>query len=502
MSVQRTGAQGPHRTDWSSLADPFVTPTGFRDYDARWLFPDEVNLAGVNAVGLAIGDLMLDRGIRPTIVAGHDFRRHSIPVSNALNLGLVEAGIEVLDIGMVLSPIAYFARLHLDVPSVAMVTASHNPAGWTGIKLGFEHPLTCGSEDMNELRDRVFKACPGRRPGGAYRSVSGIPEAYLSDLADSVRVSRRLKCVCATANGTASAFAPDLLSRLGMEVVPLHTQPDHRFPNYNPNPEALNMLRDMASAVEICAADLAFGFDGDGDRLGVVDNRGHTVSADKLGLLLARFLARSNASARFIADVKSTGLFWTDEVLGNLGCAVQFARTGHSHMKRMLRDSGALAGFEKSGHFYFSEPIGHGYDCALRAAALVCQLLDAHPDRSLSDLIDQLPSTWISPTMSPHCADDAKHEVMARLNQALRRFAHQGGQLAGRGVSEVIEVDGTRLMLEDGSWALVRASSNMPNLVVVCESARSERDLRRIFSAFDALLRQTASFGEYDQSID
>ncbi len=487
---------------WAVYTTPAIAGTGFRDYDARWLFPDEINLSGVKAVGRGIGNLMHHKGIDPIIVIGHDFREYSESVKNALIVGLLEVGIGVLDIGLALSPMAYYSRLHLGVPSVAMITASHNPNGWTGVKLGFVHPLTCGSRDMQALREKTFEPHESRRTGGFYQEVTGVREAYLSDLANEGLVQRRLKVVCATASGTASAFAPELLSRIGLSVIPLHTDPDYAFPHYNPNPESVEMLKDMARAVVEHHADLAFGFDGDGDRLGVVHNQGEAVSADKMGLLMARHMAKSNPMARFAADVKSTALFATDPLLNELGAIVEYCRTGHSHMKKRLLETGALAGFEKAGHFYFSEPIGHGYDCALQAAVMVCRLLDTHPALSLSELYEQLPKTWISPTMSPYCPDDRKHSVMEILSRALHRIADDGGHMAGRKIVELVEVDGVRLVLADGSWALVRVSSNMPNLVVVCESLRSADDMRRIFVEFDAILRDTVRIGPYDQSIE
>ena len=487
---------------WASYGRPAIASTGFRDYDARWLYPDEINLPGVKAVGRAIGSLMHERGIEPVIIVGHDFRAYSESVKNALTIGLLEAGIGVLDIGLALSPMAYFARLYLSVPAVAMITASHNPNGWTGVKLGFKHPLTCGSKDMQDLRKKALEVPKGSRTGGFYQHVAGVREAYLDDLERGVHARRSLKIVCATANGTASAFAPALLTRLGHSVIPLHTTPDCSFPHYNPNPESLEMLEDMARAVVEHGADLGLGFDGDGDRLGVVDNRGEAVSADKMGLLMARHMARSCPSARFTADVKSTALFANDPLLNELGAAVEFGRTGHSHMKKRLLETGALAGFEKAGHFYFSEPIGHGYDCALRAAVMVCRMLDLQSTLSLAELYDKLPRTWISPTMSPSCPDDTKHRAMDKLRRRLHRLADTGDRLAGRRIVDLIEVDGIRLALADGSWALVRVSSNMPNLVVVCESLRSAGDMRRIFVEFDSILRDTVEIGPYDQSIE
>ncbi len=222
-------------------------------------------------------------------------------------------------------------------------------------------------------------------------------EAYLDDLAGDFHLSRPLKVVCATGNGTASAFAPQVLERIGAEVVPLHTRLDYTFPHYNPNPEAMEMLHDMADAVRASGADMALGFDGDGDRCGVVDDEGEEIFADKVGVIMARDLARMYPGSTFVADVKSTGLFASDPELKKYGAKADYWKTGHSYMKRRVRELGALAGFEKSGHYFLAEPIGRGYDCGMRVAVELCRLMDRNPDKSMSDLRRALPPTFSTP---------------------------------------------------------------------------------------------------------
>ncbi len=486
---------------WSFLRDAMITPTGFREYDARWKFPGEINLAGITALGLGLGTQMHRRGIEPVIAVGNDYREYSVNVKNALMLGLMQAGIQVKDIGPALSPMAYFAQFHLDAPAVAMVTASHNPNGWTGVKMGFERPLTHGPNEMDELRDIVLNGEGEVRSGGAYEFVDGVREAYLDDLVGDFRVSRPLKVVCATGNGTASAFAPELFERMGVEVVPSHNELDYNFPNYNPNPEDMRMLRDMAETVRASGADLAMGFDGDGDRCGVVDDEGEEIFADKMGVIMARDFARLHPGATFVADVKSTGLFASDPELRALGAKADYWKTGHSHMKRRVKEIGALAGFEKSGHYFLAEPIGRGYDCGLRVAVEICKMMDRHPEKKMSDMRKALPQTYSSPTMSPYCADTIKYDVLARLVERLENMAAQGGTLGGQKITEVITVNGARVMLENGGWGLVRASSNTPNLVVVCESPESEDELRGIFADLDAVIRTEPEVGDYDQTL-
>jgi len=486
---------------WEFLRDAMITPTGFREYDARWKYPEQINLPGMTALGLGLGTQMRQRGIAPVIAVGCDYRDYSLSIKNALMLGLMQAGIKVLDIGPALSPMAYFAQFHLDAPAVAMVTASHNPNGWTGVKMGFERPLTHGPDEMSELKAIVLEGRGAHHSGGSYEFVDGVREAYLNDLVGDFRMTRPLKVVCATGNGTASAFAPELFARMGVEVVASHNELDYTFPHYNPNPEAMEMLHDMADAVRASGADFALGFDGDGDRCGVVDNEGNEIFADKMGVIMARDFARLYPGSTFVADVKSTGLFASDPELKAHGAKADYWKTGHSHMKRRVKEIGALAGFEKSGHYFLAEPIGRGYDCGMRVAVEICKLMDRNPSKSMADLRRALPMTYATPTMSPYCSDLEKYDVLERLVAKLVTHHEEGLPLAGRKIAQVVTVNGARVILDNGSWGLVRASSNTPNLVVVCESSESDAEMRAIFADIDAVIRTEPSVGDYDQTI-
>jgi phosphomannomutase/phosphoglucomutase len=354
---------------------------------------------------------------------------------------------------------------------------------------------------MAELRDIVLNGEGVARDGGSYEFVDGVKEAYLDDLVGDFKMTRKLKVVCATGNGTASAFAPELFKRIGVEVVPSHNELDYTFPNYNPNPEAMEMLHDMSDSVKASGADFALGFDGDGDRCGVVDDEGEEIFADKVGVIMARDLSKIYPNATFVADVKSTGLFASDPELQKNGVKADYWKTGHSHMKRRVKEIGALAGFEKSGHYFLAEPVGRGYDCGMRVAVEICKLMDRNPDMKMSDLRKALPKTWSTPTMSPYCADTEKYDVLERLVAKLVAKAEAGEKIAGRAIKEVVTVNGARVILDNGSWGLVRASSNTPNLVVVCESSASDEELRAIFDDIDAVIRTEPLVGDYDQTI-
>ncbi|HEV3043491.1 MAG TPA: phosphomannomutase/phosphoglucomutase [Roseiarcus sp.] len=482
-------------------SSPMVKPTGFREYDARWLFEKEINLMGVQALGLGLGALLREMGVKPDVVTGHDFRSYSSSIKYALICGLMAAGVRVHDIGLAVTPMAYFAQFDLDVAAVAMVTASHNDNGWTGVKMGAKRPLTFGPEEMGRLRDIVVGGKFRTAEGGAYRYIEDFPQRYIADITNRAKLKRKIKAVAACGNGTAGAFAPQILTALGVDVVPLDVTLDHTFPRYNPNPEDLHMLHAMAEAVRASGADLALGFDGDGDRCGVVDNEGAEIFADKIGVMLARDLSALHRGATFVVDVKSTGLFATDPVLLAQGATADYWKTGHSHIKRRVSELKALAGFEKSGHFFFNAPIGRGYDDGFVTAIAVLDVLDRNPRKSMADLYRDLPHTYGSPTMSAHCADEVKYAVADKVTARIKEMRDRGETLAGQQIRDIVTVNGVRATVEDGTWGLVRASSNKPELVVVIESPASETRLREMFKAIDGILRVNPEVGVYNQTL-
>ena len=482
-------------------SSPMVKATGFREYDARWLFEKEINLMGVQALGLGLGTLIHEMGVEPKLVTGHDFRSYSSSIKNALIMGLMAAGIRVHDIGLALSPMAYFAQFELDCAAVAMVTASHNDNGWTGVKMGVQRPVTFGPDEMGRLRDIVLEGRYQYREGGTYLFENDFPARYLKDLTDRPKLKRKIKVVAACGNGTAGAFAPQMLEAIGCEVVPLDTELDFTFPRYNPNPEDLHMLHAMADAVREHGADVGLGFDGDGDRCGVVDNLGEEIFADKIGVMLARDLSSLHPNATFVVDVKSTGLFNTDPVLLANGVKADYWKTGHSYIKRRVKDLDALAGFEKSGHFFFNKPVGRGYDDGLVTAIAVLDMLDRNPTKSMAELYADLPKTWGSPTMSPHCGDEVKYGVIDKVTARIEAMRDKGEHIIGQPIRDVTKVNGVRVTAEDGTWGLVRASSNKPELVVVVESPASEANMRAMFKAVDTILRENPEVGAYNQTI-
>ncbi len=505
MSASNTS---PQPNTFAFETEALVKPSGFREYDARWWFghpasakAPELNLIGVQHLGIGLATLIRRKGIGPEIVVGHDFRSYSLSIKLALVSGLMAAGARVRDIGLALSPMAYFAQFALDAPSVAMVTASHNENGWTGVKMGCERPLTFGPDEMSALKAIVLAGDFDRVGGGSYEFVAGVRERYLDDVAKGRALKRRLKVVAACGNGTAGAFAPELLERIGCEVIPLDVELDHSFPRYNPNPEDMQMLHAIRDKVLETGADVGLGFDGDGDRCGVVDNEGNEIFADKIGVMLARDISSLHPNSSFVVDVKSTGLFATDAALKANGATTDYWKTGHSYIKRRVAELQAIAGFEKSGHFFFNPPIGRGYDDGLVTAVAICEMLDRNPGKSMADLYRELPLTYGTPTMSPHCDDELKYGVVEKVLGALQGISDSGAAFAGQKITSLVTVNGVRVTGEDGTWGLVRASSNKPELVVVVESPVSAQRRREMFEALDGVLRRNPEVGPYNQTF-
>jgi len=277
---------------------------------------------------------------------------------------------------------------------------------------------------------------------------------------------------------------------------------DWTFPKDNPHPDDQEMLHEMAKAVRQYGADCALGFDGDGDRCGVVDDEGEEIFADKIGLMLARDLSELHKDATFVVDVKSTGLYATDQVLAANGAKTIYWKTGHSYIKRKTAELKALAGFEKSGHFFFNDPIGRGYDDGLVAAAAILSMLDRNPGKKLSDLKKALPVAYTSLTMSPQCPDEEKYGVVDKIVAEYEALRAEGGTILGRKIADLITVNGVRVALEDGSWVLVRASSNKPEIVVVVESTSSADDMRALFhKEVKPRLGKHPQVGGYNQEI-
>ena len=478
-----------------------INPNGFREYDARWVYKKDIDLEGITHLGKGLGSQVIKhtKKTNPRIVVGHDYRSYSEEIKKALVDGLISTGCNVEDIGLSLSPTVYFAQFNLNSDAIAMVTASHNENGWTGVKMGIKKGLTHAPEEMSELKDITLnkKFVEGV---GSVKKIENFKKIYSEDLIKKNKINKKIKAVVACGNGTAGVFAPEILKSIGCEVIELDCELDWSFPKYNPNPEDLEMLHAIAKAVKDNNADIGFGFDGDGDRCGVIDNKGNEIYSDKIGLLIARNLSTKHNNSKFVVDVKSTSLYSRDKVLLDNKCETIYWKTGHSHIKRKVNIERALAGFEKSGHFFFNKPLGFGYDDGINSAIQVCHLLVGQ-NKKMSEIINELPKTYQTPTMAPFCKDEEKYKVVDDMVKKIQQLKSENIKIEDQLISEVLTVNGIRFSLEDGSWGLIRASSNKPSLVIVTESPTSDVIKKSIFNFIDDLLQKTGKIGKYDQKI-
>ena len=478
-----------------------IDPYGFREYDARWLYEKDINLLGITNLGKGLGTQITKQTNKtnPKVIVGHDYRSYSEDIKAALKKGLVSTGCYVEDVGLSLSPMVYFAQFHFNSDAVAMVTASHNDNGWTGVKMGIRKGLTHAPDEMRELKEITLSEnfVNGR---GQEKKIENFQDIYKQSLIDNNKIKKKIKAVVACGNGTAGIFAPDILRGIGCDVIELDCNLDWTFPKYNPNPEDLKMLHAISDAVKKNNADIGFGFDGDGDRVGVIDNEGNEIFSDKIGLLIARSLSNKYKNSVFVVDVKSTGLYANDELLNSNNCKTIYWKTGHSHIKRKVNNEKALAGFEKSGHFFFNQPLGYGYDDGINSAIQVCHLLD-NQDKKMSEIIKEIPKTFQTPTMAPYCKDADKYSLVDKIVKDIEKLKNEKVKIDDQEIEEILTVNGVRFSFKDGSWGLIRASSNKPSLVIVTESPTSDDRKLKIFRFIDSLLQKTGKIGEYDQKI-
>tara|TARA_B100000686_G_scaffold315919_1_gene363262 strand:- start:30 stop:1484 length:1455 start_codon:yes stop_codon:yes gene_type:complete len=478
-----------------------IDPSGFREYDARWIYEKDINKLGIENLGKGLGTQIIKRTKKnnPRVIVGHDYRSYSEEIKTFLKKGLISTGCNVEDIGLSLSPTVYFAQFNLNADAVAMVTASHNENGWTGVKMGIQRGLTHTPEEMEELKDITLnsKFIEGN---GNEKKIENFKKIYIKDLIEKNKIKKKITAVVACGNGTAGIFAPEILRGIGCKVVELDCNLDFNFPKYNPNPEDLKMLQEISKSVKENNADIGFGFDGDGDRVGVIDNKGNEIFSDKIGLLIARNLSSKYKGSKFVVDIKSTGLYAKDKTLIDNNCETIYWKTGHSHIKRKVNTEKALAGFEKSGHFFFNQPLGYGYDDGIYSAIQICHLLN-NQNKKMDEIFKELPNTYQTPTMAPFCKDEEKYQVVEDLVKKVEKIKSENVKIDGQIITEILTVNGVRFSFKDGSWGLIRASSNKPSLVIVTESPTSNERKKKIFDFIDDLIQKTGKIGEYDQKI-
>ncbi len=445
----------------SAAAAPALPPHIFREYDIRGVYGRDLTPEIARWLGRAFAGLARERGHRQVLV-GRDNRSSSPALAAALTEGLTEAGCDVLDIGQVTTPVLYWARQFYGVDPAVMVTASHNPGAENGFKVALGRATLYG-EAIRDLYRRTVEAatCPPPHPAGTAGRVfraDPVPP-YVEMIGGRVRLARPLKVVVDCGNGTASRIAPAAFRRLGCEVDELYCWDDPRFPHHHPDPVRPENLRDLIARVRETGADLGLAFDGDGDRLGVIDDRGQILWGDQLMILFWREILPRYPGAPAIVEVKCSQALV--EEIERLGGRPFFHRTGHSYIKATLQERGVPFAGEMSGHLFFADEY-YGFDDAVYAGARLCRLVAA-AGRPLSALWADVPRYPSTPEVRVPCPEERKAEVVAAVR------AHFAGRYP------VIDVDGARVLFPAG-WGLVRASNTQPALVVRCEG-RTEADL-------------------------
>lgn len=447
-----------------------LNPHIFRAYDVRGRVGDDINADVFRQVGRAFATLLRRRGGR-RIAVGQDNRLSSADLKTGFVDGVRTAGVDVVDIGTVTTPILYFATAHWRLDGGANITGSHNPIEYNGVKMVHAGAAPLSEDEIQSLRTM---AEAGDSESGAGSLESRSPrEDYLTTITSLVRLSRRLKVVVDAGNGIAGSYAPELLRRLGCEVIEQHCESDGSFPNHLPDPEDEANVVDLQARVVAEAADLGVAYDGDADRVGIVDERGRRHEADLILVLLARDLLARHPGAPIVFDVKSSQSL-VDDIEAHGGVPVMW-KTGHSHLKRKMRDDGILLGGEVSGHMFFAENY-YGVDDGILASAKIIEIA-ARSAEPVSRLFDSVPHLEATPELKAMCPDADKFRVIEELSRDLKRRY------------DTIDIDGARVLFPGGGWGLVRASNTNPYLTLRFEAHTDAEidDMKRVI--YDALRR-------------
>jgi phosphomannomutase/phosphoglucomutase len=447
-----------------------LNPPIFRAYDVRGRVGADINPDVFRQVGRAYASLVRSNGGR-RIAVGQDNRESSAALKAGFIEGVRAAGVDIVDIGTVTTPILYFATAHWKLDGGANITGSHNPVDYNGVKMVHRGAAPLSEAEIQGLREAIERGTFGTGEGAVSRRDPR--DDYFETIAKLVRLSRPLKVVADAGNGIAGVYGPPLLRRLGCEVIELHCESDGRFPNHLPDPEDPENVVDLQQKVVEVGADLGLAWDGDADRVGVIDERGRRHEADLILVLLARDLLQRHPGAKVVFDVKSSQVL-VDDIKRHGGVPVMW-KTGHSHLKRKMREDNILLGGEVSGHMFFADGY-YGVDDGILAACKIVEIAARHPG-TVSSLFDSVPHLHATPELKALCPDADKFRVIDELARELKRRY------------ETIDIDGARVLFPGGGWGLVRASNTNPYLTLRFE-ARTEPEIdamKRVI--YDALRR-------------
>ncbi|RJQ26176.1 phosphomannomutase/phosphoglucomutase [Candidatus Parcubacteria bacterium] len=448
---------------------PILKKTMFREYDLRGReSEDELNDISMYYIGRGFGTFLKKRGISKTIV-GHDARGTSESFHANIIKGITECGIDVVDIGTVTTPMSYWSQYFLKVKGLAMVTASHNPAGWNGVKLGSDFSYTLLTDELREVYDIIAKE--EFVNGKGIVKKQNIYEDYIKDLLARAKITKKFKVLINTGNGTAGLYAPEVLKRAGCEVIEHFTNVDPAYPNYTPNPDGTAMMEDTGKQTVLNKCDFGLAIDGDGDRLGLVDEKGSIVWPDRYIILLSRLVLSKHPGAKIVFDVKVSEAL-PEDIKAHGGVPIMW-KTGHSYIKAKLTEEKAAMAGEMSGHIFFVDDF-YGFDDAFFAALKLLEYLSTQ-NSTLSQIVSKTPYYISTPTIQVKTTDEDKYKVVEELTNEFKKENYK-----------VVDINGARVYF-DGGWGLVRASSNTPTLVLRFE-AKTQEELERIKSLFKAKL--------------
>ncbi|ADL07588.1 phosphomannomutase/phosphoglucomutase [Thermosediminibacter oceani] len=449
-----------------------INPNIFRQYDIRGVVGEEIDEEVAQTLGRAFGTFALRNGEKKVVV-GSDNRSSSPSLKRALIEGLMSTGCDVVDPGTVVTPVFYFSRIHYGINPGIMVTASHNPPQYNGFKVAFGHATLYG-DDIQKIRVMMEKG--EFESGKGKLSYIDPTEDYISTICDKIELSKSLRVGIDCGNGTASLFAEKLFKRLGVETHPIYCESDPSFPNHFPDPVKPENLKDLRELVLREKLDLGIGFDGDGDRIGVVDDTGTVIYGDMLMILYWREILPKHPGTTAIVEVKCSQALV--EEIERLGGKPMFYKTGHSLIKAKMKEIGAVFTGEMSGHMFFADEY-YGFDDALYAAARLLRIL-SRTGKKLSELLSDVPKYYSTPEIRVPCPDDEKFAKVEAIKEYFRKRY------------PMIDVDGARVLFPDG-WGLVRASNTGPELIVRCE-AKTPEGLERIKEEMQKALNPLKAF--------
>lgn len=446
-----------------------LKPEIFREYDIRGIVGQDLTPESVELLGKGIGTYIRRRD-KKQVALGQDCRLSSPDFSAALTRGLLSTGCDVLALGTVPTPLLYFCVYTKDQEAGVMITGSHNPPEYNGFKIMLGHETLFGP-DIQDIRQIIEEGNFTSEPGGTRREYDIVPE-YHRYVVENVHLDRALKVVVDAGNGTGGEVAVPIFRDLGCDVVPLYCEMDGHFPHHHPDPTLPEALQDLIRAVKDTNADLGIAYDGDGDRIGVIDDQGEIIWGDKLLILLVRDILPRHPGAAIISEVKASKHLY-DEI-EKLGGRPIMWKTGHSLIKKKIQEEKALLAGEMSGHIFFADRF-FGFDDAIYSSARVLEILARSP-RKLSEWLSDLTQTFITPEIRIYASDEVKFQIVDRVRDALAaRYA-------------IIDIDGVRAMFPRG-WALVRASNTQDALVLRFEADTAE-DLEAIKGEVDGIIEE------------